>query len=137
MLLPDYACAIISVDSDSYLLEQRDDKAQFAAGMLTCFGGRRNADESPIDCLQRELHEELHWQAAALNKVCALWVGEHYIADFFHCTLNVDLTELRFEKNRCGQIIHIGDIPNSNISPWHRAVFDAYHAHEQIVKLKA
>ncbi len=135
MILPDYACAIISVDTDSYLLEQRDNTALYAAGMLTCFGGRRNADEEVIACLQRELHEELNWQAPDLELACALWVAERYVADFFHCRLNVPVSQLTFEAHRSGRIVHKSALADAEISPWHRAVFDAFHAQEQEVRL--
>jgi hypothetical protein len=53
----------------------RHDDARLAAGRLTCFGGRREADETPEDCLRRELREELNWEPKNLVRTLLL-IGE-------------------------------------------------------------
>ncbi len=125
MLQADYACAIISVDKNHYLLEQRGADAQFAAGKLTCFGGRCEADESTQDCLLRELQEELSWQPQHLEKAHELWVGDRYVADFFKCKLDVEFNHLKFEKGRSGILVHESELETHPISEWHLAVLNS------------
>ena len=60
---PPYCC-IILVDSlpnepPRFLLEARGDDANVAPNKLTCFGGKREQNESPVDCILRECREEL------------------------------------------------------------------------------
>ena len=56
--LPPYCCAILH-EGDAVFLEQRSAAAAVAAGQLTCFGGKRNPDETALACITRELEEEL------------------------------------------------------------------------------
>ena len=61
-------CAILrDAETGALLVEQRPPQARLAAaGKLTCFGGKREADEAPMDCLLRELREELGgWEPMA------------------------------------------------------------------------
>ena len=104
MLSPEYACAIISY-GDSWLFEQRDADARFAANKLTCFGGRLEVGEDATTGLLRELQEELSWQPKSLNFACSLKSETRYIADFFTCTLDVDPNTLRYEAHRHGVFI--------------------------------
>ncbi len=82
---PDYACAIIADRRDWLLLELRPPGVRFAAGMLTCFGGRREAGEDALTTLKRELDEELGWTPADAGSACDLWQGTWFIARFFRC----------------------------------------------------
>lgn len=44
---------------DSYLLQLRPNKRQIgAAGLIGCFGGKKEEGESPIEAVSRELNEE-------------------------------------------------------------------------------
>jgi 8-oxo-dGTP pyrophosphatase MutT (NUDIX family) len=52
---PEYVCAIIEDGEGRLLVESRPHNARVAAGKLTCFGGRREAAETPEECLRREL----------------------------------------------------------------------------------
>src|SRR5579859_7212422 len=65
---PKYVCAILEDAEGRFLLESRLDDARLAAGRLTCFGGRREDDESPEECLRRELREELNWEPRTFKK---------------------------------------------------------------------
>ncbi len=85
---PDYACAIITDRRGWLLLELRPPSARFAAGLLTCFGGRREAGEDAPTALERELEEELGWTPAVAEPACDLWQGSWFIARFFRCTWN-------------------------------------------------
>jgi 8-oxo-dGTP diphosphatase len=57
--LPPYCCAILREPGDAVFMERRSADAKVAGGHLTCFGGKRDGDESPLDCIARELTEEL------------------------------------------------------------------------------
>ena len=57
---PPYCCCILHEPSTgALLLEERGAEASVAAGKLTCFGGKREAQEAPLECIRRELREEL------------------------------------------------------------------------------
>ena len=58
--IQDAVAAIILVDGDRYLLQQRDDKPGiWYPGHWGCFGGAVEPGESPEQALSRELQEEL------------------------------------------------------------------------------
>ncbi len=60
-LTPEHAvAAIIHISNNKYLLQHRDDKEEiFYPGHWGCFGGAIENNESKIDALKREMHEEL------------------------------------------------------------------------------
>lgn len=52
--------ALIVLDDETYLLQQRDDiPAIWYPGHWGCFGGAVEPGEAPLDALHRELYEEL------------------------------------------------------------------------------
>src|SRR5205085_1298230 len=56
----DAAAAIICTKAGRYLLQQRDSiPTIFYPGHWGCFGGAMEEGETPLEALQRELHEEL------------------------------------------------------------------------------
>jgi hypothetical protein len=53
----EFACAILI---DSFLLQQRDDvPGVFQRGKIGLFGGHREGDETFLQCIVREIHEEV------------------------------------------------------------------------------
>lgn len=57
---PPYCCCILhEAGTGALLLEERDAAATVAASQLTCFGGKREDEEEPLECIRRELREEL------------------------------------------------------------------------------
>src|SRR5262249_21237674 len=92
---PKYVCAILEDAEGRLLLERRPDNAQLAAGRLTCFGGRREAAETPEECLRRELREELSWEPQALEKRVELWVADDLVAWFYEAVFDVSVEQLR------------------------------------------
>jgi 8-oxo-dGTP diphosphatase len=56
------ACAIIIDTSGRFLLQQRDDIVGILhPGKVGLFGGHREADETFLDCVVREIHEEISY----------------------------------------------------------------------------
>lgn len=132
---PDYACAVIEDASGRLLLELRRAQAQHAADHLTCFGGRREADESDRACLLRELDEELQWMPTRMEPCCELWQGPTFIARFFRC--DVPGGTLRTEPGTCAVWAPWQSLPGLPLSPWHRHVLSAVQRREPRVDLDA
>jgi 8-oxo-dGTP diphosphatase len=56
------ACAIIIDTSGRFLLQQRDDVAGILhPGKVTLFGGHREGSETFLECVVREIHEEISY----------------------------------------------------------------------------
>src|SRR5690242_20434822 len=91
---PEYVCAILQDADRRLLLELRPETAALAPGRLTCFGGRREAGESPEASLRRELREELMWEPRALEKKVELWVADRLVAWFYQAALDVGIEDL-------------------------------------------
>jgi 8-oxo-dGTP diphosphatase len=60
------ACAILIDSGGRFLLQQRDDVAGILhPGKVTLFGGHREGRESFLECVVREIHEEISYVVAA------------------------------------------------------------------------
>jgi 8-oxo-dGTP diphosphatase len=56
----EFACAILIDTFDRFLLQQRDDvPGVFQRGKIGLFGGHREGDETYLQCIVREIHEEV------------------------------------------------------------------------------
>lgn len=132
---PKYACAILEDAEGRLVLESRPDDARLAAGRLTCFGGRREAAESPEECLRRELREELSWEPRTLEKRVALWVARELVAWFYHAELNVSTEHLRVEPGCKALLVSRLELSNLPVSPWHAAALSAWLEGRTIVEL--
>ena len=56
------ACAIIIDTAGRFLFQQRDNvPGIFQPGKVTLFGGHREGDESFLECVAREIHEEISY----------------------------------------------------------------------------
>ena len=132
-MLPEYACAIISDAGGRLLLQLRPPTARHAPGQLTCFGGRREANEDDLQCLRRELGEELAWTPPALTPVCELWQGRRFIARFFRAPW--DGGPLTLEADHAAVWAPPSALPGLPVSPWHAAVLAAVADGQQQVRL--
>jgi 8-oxo-dGTP pyrophosphatase MutT (NUDIX family) len=130
---PEYACAVIEDDRRRLLLQLRPATARHAAGLLTCFGGRREDGEDADACVRRELAEELHWQPTTLTPCCELWKGPRFIARFYRTTFTGG--ELRTEPGHHAVWAPWSALPGLPVSPWHAAVFAALIAQHDRVDL--
>jgi 8-oxo-dGTP diphosphatase len=58
----EFACAILIDTLDRFLLQQRDDvPGVFQRGKIGLFGGHREGDETYLQCIVREIHEEVSY----------------------------------------------------------------------------
>jgi 8-oxo-dGTP pyrophosphatase MutT (NUDIX family) len=134
---PHYVCAILEDAEGRILLESRPDHARLAAGRLTCFGGRRDAAETPEDCLRRELREELNWEPRKLEMRVALWVAGDLVAWFYHAVLNVGADQLRTAPGYKAVLVSRLALSEFPISPWHAAALGAWLVGKPAVELDA
>ena len=116
--------------SGAIFLEQRPNDAKVAAGKLTCFGGKREGDETPLACIQREVKEELGLalRDEELSRAVDLFVDDKLIAWFYQHPAPARDEALVFEEGREGiwlsEAEAAADPPS--ISPWHAEVLRAY-----------
>ena len=116
-----FSCAILRRGDDKLLAEVRGADAQAAAGRLTCYGGKRERGESSIQCLVRELNEELGWAPEHIpaEPACSLLVDGYLIAHFYEAS--VDRTDFETE----GRAFEFVDESDARWSPWHARVLAA------------
>ena len=134
---PRYVCAILEDAEGRLLLESRPDDARLAAGKLTCFGGLREAGETPEACLRREMREELNWEPRTPEKRVELWVAGDLVAWFYHALLDVGIDELRLAPGYQARFISREDLSSLPVSPWHAAVLRAWLDGKTKVELEA
>lgn len=123
---PKYVCAILEDVDGRVLLESRPADARLAAGRLTCFGGRREAAETPEECLRRELREELGWEPRQLDMRIALWVAGELVAWFYHARLDVGVDQLRMAPGFEARLVAPAELAELPVSRWHAAVLNAW-----------
>ena len=115
-----FSCAILR-RGDKYLAEVRGAEAKAAAGRLTCYGGKRERGETSIQCLVRELNEELGWAPEHIpaEPACSLLVDGYLIAHFYEAS--VDRTDFATE----GRAFEFVDESDARWSAWHARVLAA------------
>ena len=151
--LPQYCCCILHL-GDNLLFEKRGEDATVAAGKYTCFGGKREENEAPFDCIKRELKEELgitvtmpkdeeddgagpsskraktgkaEIASDTLERAVDLYVDGELIAWFYAAPLDPEGAPFVFEPGRTGVPMRTSEVLQSNlVSPWHVAVIDAW-----------
>lgn len=134
---PAYACALLRDARQRWLLELRPQSARIAGGLLTCFGGRREAGETVHACLVRELTEELGWVPPAFRPAVELWDGTTHVASFWWGQLPLPLPRWRSEPGVTPILAPTPTLPGLPVSPWHRRVLAAALAGEARVDLTA
>ena len=117
-----FSCAILRRGDDKLLAEVRGAEAQAAAGRLTCYGGKRERGETSLECLVRELNEELGWAPDNIpaEPACSLLVDGYLIAHFYEAT--VDRTDFVVEQGRSFAFV---DESDERWSAWHARVLAA------------
>ena len=115
-----FSCAILR-RGEKFLAEVRGADAQAAAGRLTCYGGKRERGESSLQCVVRELNEELGWAPDNIpaEPTCSLLVDGYLIAHFYEAS--VDRTDFVTE----GRSFEFVDESDARWSPWHARILAA------------
>ena len=115
-----FSCAILR-RGDKLLAEVRGAEAQAAAGRLTCYGGKRERGETSLQCLVRELNEELGWAPDDIpaEPACSLLVDGYLIAHFYEAS--VDRTDFETE----GRAFEFVDESDARWSAWHARILAA------------
>jgi 8-oxo-dGTP pyrophosphatase MutT (NUDIX family) len=74
------AAAILLGQDGRLLMQLRDDVPHIRdPGMISLFGGRREADETFLDCIVREIHEEIgYYLPPARFERIGRWFGPDY-----------------------------------------------------------
>ena len=128
MRLPEHACALLVDRRGRLVLQLRPAWARHAPSQLTCFGGKREGDETAEACLRRELDEELGWAPELLaGDGLDLRSGERYIARFFACAVPEGIA-LRPEPGFAIIHAHAASLPGLPLSPWHRTAIGAWRS---------
>ena len=102
---PKYVCVILHREADDHLLfESRGADAVNAANKLTCFGGKIEVAETPLQAILRECREELDWvpPSSALTRCVDLYVDGKLIAYFYFTKAPPADAHLKFEEVRAG-----------------------------------
>lgn len=131
---PPYACAILVVGPGCILLERRCGADRFASNLLTCFGGHREAGESALGCLRRELREELGLPPPILQPVVELQVEGCPTARFFVGRIGWP-TPWRTPRGRRAMVLRVDRLPGAPLSPWHRPVLEAWLSRRHTVEV--
>ncbi len=122
---PDYCCAVL-IDGGRYLLERRPADKADAPGRLTCFGGRREAEEDPGDCIRRELAEEIGFVPRLDPRPAhALYVDGRLIAWFWIGRLGPDDPAPTLEDGvECARLLP-SELGHPDLSSWHAPILAA------------
>lgn len=128
---PKYVCVILHREADDHLLfESRGPDAVNAAGKLTCFGGKIETGETPLQAILRECHEEIGWapRSSDLARCVDLYVDDRLIAYFYLAKAPSADVCLKFEeaRGRHGVWLSCKDVPTPELSPWHACVLQAW-----------
>lgn len=127
-MLPEYCCAVIQDGRGRLLLQLRPSTARFAPNQLTCFGGLRKIDEDPLNCLYRELKEELGWAPTDATECCQLWQADRFIAQFYRVAWTGD--DVVTEPGHLAIWAPWVALPGLPVSQWHILVLTAVQNHE-------
>lgn len=117
---PVYCCAILRTSCGGYLLEDRPIGARHGAGLWTCFGGRREAGESPLGAVERELCEELGGEVTGLVPRVELWVGGEPMAWFYGREGPVDPRAWTYPEGHRWVVVGADGLDDPRLHPWHR-----------------
>jgi 8-oxo-dGTP pyrophosphatase MutT (NUDIX family) len=134
---PAYCCLILRTVDGHFLLERRPEPEHLRIGGLTCLGGGREPDESPEDCLRRELREEVAWVPSAFQPALTFTVAGQLVAWFYTATLPPGLDLSHQEPGHSLELVPPEAATGPRISRWHRAVLDAYLQGQSQVHLDA
>jgi len=123
--LPAFCCAIIWVSETELLLESRPLFAWPMPAQLACFGGNREDGETPLDCIRRELHEELRWRPRQIWLAVRLYVGNEPKVWFYEAKAPRRLLRVKIEPGFQVAVHRADSLPFKAFSTWHAAALRA------------
>ena len=121
------ACVVIvPVDSTGDILMVRQYRYATGRVLLEAPAGRVEPGESPDDCAQRELQEEVGYAAGNLLSLGGFWMSPGFCTEYMHAYLAQDLAPSRMEPDddedisveriplsRAAQLVQRGDIEDA------------------------
>lgn len=125
---PRYCCVILTDSRGWYVFERRPRDEADAPGMLTCFGGGREAHEDAETCLRREVMEELGFVLGAIERVFTLRTprGEAWFYRGCDGATGPEAGEARALEPGFEVVwVDPGSEEMKQVGAWHRAVLDA------------
>lgn len=133
-LQPVYCCAILLDHTGRLVLEQRPEHDADAPGLLTCFGGRREAYEEPLAALRRELLEELGFKLGDARHVLTLHtpVGEAW---FYLGEGPEEGTAAAREPGFVARWLAPDAVAPAAISSWHRVALAAWRVGHGVARV--
>ena len=94
------ACVVIvPVDSNGDILMVRQYRYATGRSLLEAPAGRVEPGESPDDCAQRELQEEVGYAAGSLLPLGGFWMSPGFCTEYMHAYLAQDLAPSRMEPD--------------------------------------
>ena len=94
------ACVVIvPVDSNGDILMVRQYRYATGRSLLEAPAGRVEPGESPDDCAQRELQEEVGYAAGSLLSLGGFWMSPGFCTEYMHAYLAQDLAPSRMEPD--------------------------------------
>jgi 8-oxo-dGTP pyrophosphatase MutT (NUDIX family) len=132
---PPYSCLILESLDGRLILERRPASAKRAAGSVTCFGGTREAGETPDECLVRELEEELGWRPVEFTRTVDLWRGGQPLAWFYFARFPHEDVPAHREEGHSTLILARSELLVPPVSPWHGAALRAHFSGESSVSV--
>jgi 8-oxo-dGTP pyrophosphatase MutT (NUDIX family) len=122
---PRWCCAILRDGAGRYLLERRPGYGPSEPERLTCFGGKREAGETGLGALLRELHEELGWTPAAEPRLAVVLKTRYGEAWFYVAPAPAAGAFTVRVKGHEGVWVESSALAGAALSPWHRAAIEA------------
>ena len=121
------ACVVIvPVDSNGNVLMVRQYRYATGRILLEAPAGRVEPGESPDECAQRELQEEVGYAAGSLRSLGGFWMSPGFCTEYMHAYLAQDLSPSRMEPDddedisvelvpldKAEQLVRCGDIEDA------------------------
>jgi len=133
-----YSTAAIIFIGNRYMFQKRDNKKEiFYPGFYGLFGGENNKNEKPIDCIKRELSEEININFKNINYFMTLHLKSKifdkkkssiFERHFFICNLPKNYKkELKILEGKGYVLENINKIKKNNTIPFDSAITEFYH----------
>jgi 8-oxo-dGTP pyrophosphatase MutT (NUDIX family) len=133
---PRYCCAILVDSRGNLVLERRSPHDPIAGGMLACFGGGREADETPEDTIRRELREELGFAPQPFGRDAVAFVLHTPMGEaWFYQLVGPEEGAAQAVEPGCGvewiAEHHLLTHHTHELAAWHHVMFRARSAGER------